>query len=202
MANEWLEKELEDYIVDNPLAFGTVALIYPRYEVSVLGRQVRCQHGIIDVLLWARNDTESYVLVVECKAKHEKGLAVEQVSRYRDAIVNAGIYAGTPPDAWPTRDGQYRGWAQYIELNVAPVIVAPSFDSKLVATYSGTLVTAHKVPDGFKFNRQEGECPGWQGELDSVLTPAIRRAQIDAKARYITEGFQDGMQAWFKYSAN
>ena len=151
MANDWLERELEDYIVANSREFCGAIFPIDMYEISLLGRQVRCQFGIIDVLFWVRNVRFSYVVVVECKAKHEKGLAVEQVSRYQSAIQGANIYDDTPSEAWPIFGTDYHGWARYIDLETLPVIVAPSFDNKLIPAFSGALITANKPSNGFSF---------------------------------------------------
>lgn len=202
MANEWLEKELEDYIVANPRELCAAAFRYFDQQVTVLGRQVRCQYGIIDVLMWLHSDTVSHVLVVECKAKHERGLAVEQVGRYQSAIEYAGIYSGLPNDAWPQYGTDYHGWAHHIEIHSCPIIVAPSFDDKLITTFHGSLVTAQKVDSGFVLEGVGGPYPDDQGQLNDVLAPVIKRAQIDAKAKHITESLQNGFPHIYRYGAN
>ncbi len=202
MANEWLEKELEDYIVAHPRELCAASFPYFKEQVSVLGRQVRCQYGIIDVLLWLYTDTTSIVLVVECKAKHEKGLVVEQVKRYQAAIECADIYRGLPDDAWSQYGTDYLGWAQHIEIQAHPIIVAPSFDAKFVATFQGTLVVAQKIIDRFEFEEVHGPYPDDQGELNDALAPVIRRAQIDAKAKYITQSLRDGFPSTYQYGVN
>jgi len=202
MMGDWLEKELEDYIVAHPRELCEQAIMYFKENVTVLGRQVRCQFGIIDVLLWVQSDVKSYVLVVECKAKHEKGLVVEQVSRYLKAVEYANIYSDLSGDAWPDFGTDEIGWAHLIELEAYPLIVAPSFDRKFIDTYQGMLATAEKVGDRFVFGRVNGDYPDCQGQLNDILEPVIKRAQNDAKARKITEGFRRGFPATYRYSAN
>lgn len=188
---DWLEKELEDYVVANPQEFEPLIFGSNTYTVSVLGRQVRCQYGIIDALLWARNEKFSFVLVVECKAKHEKGLAVEQVSRYIAAVEDADMYEGLPDDAFPNWKTGCRGWMQHITIKTLPVIVAPSFSDQLLATYTGILIAAEKVGDKFILNRKDGHIrPPKQEQLDAALFPVIQRAQADAKGRAISESFK------------
>jgi hypothetical protein len=185
--NEWLEKELEDYIAQNPLELERL-IFGGNYEISVLGRQVHCQSGIIDVLMWARNWRFSYVLVVECKAKHEKGLAVEQVARYVAAVEDASLYDNLPEDAIPNQTKGRAGWMQHIKLNTIPVIVAPSFDSTLTATYAGVLLSAIRTTDGFALGRKDNLLrQPTQDKLDAILAPVIRRAHADAKAQSIKD---------------
>lgn len=202
MANEWLERELEDYIVEHPYELCSKSFPYFKEQVSVLGRQVRCQYGIIDILLWMYSDTTSMVLVVECKAKHEKGLVVEQVKRYQAAIEYADTYRGLSDDAWPQYGTEYHGWAQHIEIQTHPIIVAPSFDTKFVSTFQGTLVAAQKINDGFEFQEVHGPYPSDQGQLNDALAPVIKRAQIDAKAKHITQSLRDGFPSIYRYGVN
>lgn len=202
MANEWLERELEDYIVEHPRELCASAFQYFNEQATVLGRQVRCQYGIIDVLIWLHSDTTSQVLVIECKAKHERGLAVEQVKRYQAAIEWADIYSGLPRDAWPEFGTSNHGWARYIEIYTHPVIVAPSFDEKLLATFHGTLVTAQKVGNSFDFRCVGDSYPDNQGQLNDALAPVIKRAQIDAKAKHITESLRNGFPSIYRYGSN
>lgn len=201
--NEWLEKELEDYVVAHPQELCAKAFQYFHHDVSVLGRQVRCQFGIIDVLLWMRDENASYVLIVECKAKHEKGLAVEQTTRYQQAVSYAGIYDDLPSDAWPTLDEDNDGWGQYIDIQTVPIIVAPSFDRKLAATYHGTLITAQKVGDKFIFDYASGNtCPSVQNELDAALAPVIYRARTSARAQHISRRLKNGLSVIPQYYDN
>ena len=194
MTNEWLEKELEDYIAADPVRFCEVMYPPGLFEISLLGRQVRCQFGIIDVLLWVRNVRFSYVVIVECKAKYEKGLAVEQVTRYQSAVETTDIYSNTPSDAWPIYGTDYHGWARYIELETVPVIVAPSFDEKLLPAFSGALITAQKTPAGFVLERVGGRpYPDQPDQLNLALAPAIRRAHIDAKSREMLDALRSGI---------
>lgn len=188
--NDWLEKELEDYIVANP--YDIEELIFGKhFDISVLGRQVRCQYGIIDVLMWAHNENFSYVLVVECKAKHEKGLAVEQVSRYRAAIDDARTYDNLPDDAFPDWRTGYIGWMHHVSIETIPVLIAPSFSDQLTATYTGVLIAAQQTDSGFALTRKDHNVrPPTQEQLDTVLAPVIRRAHADAKARFISESFK------------
>jgi hypothetical protein len=200
---EWLERELEDYIVAHPRELCATAFMYFTEDVSVLGRQVRCQYGIIDVLLWVHSETVSHVLVVECKAVHEKGLAVEQVTRYQSAIEFAGIYDNLPSDAFPEYGTNNHGWAHHIEIVTHPVLVAPSFDKKLVSTFHGSLVTAQKIDGGFSLASSGGRLyTDGQGQLNDALAPVIRRAQTDAKAKHITEALRNGFPSGYRYSAN
>lgn len=203
MANEWLEKELEDYIVANQREF--CGAIYPvdMFEISLLGRQVHCQFGIIDLLFWVRNVRFSYAVVVECKAKHEKGYAVEQVTRYESAIRGADIYDDTPSDAWPIFGTDYHGWARYIDIETLPVIVAPSFDEKLIPAFRGALVVAKHTGSGFAFERIGGApAPEGQDQLNQVLRPVIKRAHIDAKAHDLLESLKGGTPRLYPYSTN
>lgn len=187
----WLEKELEDYIVENPRALGKL-IFGIDIEISTLGRQVRCQYGIIDALIWGRNENFSTVVVVECKAKHEKGWAVEQVSRYIAAINDARIYDDLPDDAFPDWGNEYHGWMRHIEIRTIPAIVAPSFNPKLMATYTGILISAQQTDTGFAFTREDGNIrPPAQKQLDLALLPVILRARIDAKARSVSESFKN-----------
>ena len=186
---DWLEKVLEDHIAANPHELGGV-IFGSDYEISLLGRQVPCQYGIIDVLLWARNENFSYVLVVECKANHEKGLAVEQVSRYAAAVEDADMYDGLPEDAFPNQRQNRRGWMQHIEIRTIPIIVAPSFSNQLQTTYGGVLIEAKQTEGIFFFERKDGLVrPPTQRRLDAVLSPVIQRSHADAKAKSISKAF-------------
>jgi len=167
--NDWLEKRLEDYIVANPRTVSEQILDYDDdYEVSTLGRQVRCQYGIIDVLLWVHGPEHNLLLVVECKAKHERGLAIEQVERYIASV-------------------QSIARIQDVRLGAIPVIVAPSFDKRIVSTYDGILIAAQQIDNGFNLKRAFEWKPSSNDHLISVLGPVIQRAQRDAAAREIRD---------------
>jgi Holliday junction resolvase-like predicted endonuclease len=200
---EWLEKELEDYIVAHPAELNALIFRSAGYEFTYLGRQVRCQYGIIDALFWARNDYFSYVMVVECKAKHEKGSAVEQLTRYQKAISHADIYNDAPDDAWPINAPDGRGWAWRIELKTIPVLIAPTFSPHLETTFEGVLITAERTQAGFKLTRLVDRLNyDGQEHLNSALFPVIKRAQIDAKTKHIQDSLGQCTPLLYEYSAN
>lgn len=200
----WLEKSLEDYIVAHPDKLSEQIFQTPNdYEFSFLGRQVRCVYGIIDALFWARSEQFSYVVVVECKAKHERGLAVEQLTRYQGAISHARVYDNAPDDAWPIFAEDGRGWAWRIKLQTIPVIVAPSFSNHLLSTFEGVLITAEYKAGEFELTRLLDRLDTYgQEDLDDTLAPVIKRAQIDAKSEHIKDKLGRCAPSLYRYLAN
>jgi len=167
----WLEKELEDYIVANPESLRH-ALYYgtdPEEQIEVLGRQVRCDAGIIDILIWVHSPHHHFVWVVECKAVHETGRVVEQVQRYVDAVKHA--------------DYEYEYYDG--ELHVAPLIIAPSFGKQFAETYNHRLVAARKTTNGFELSVANDYRKNGNRQLLDALRPALERASLDAKVEEI-----------------
>jgi len=170
--NDWLEKRLEDYIVANPRTISEQILDDDDdYEISTLGRQVRCQYGIIDVLLWVHGPEHNLLLVVECKAKHERGLAIEQVERYIASVESIARI-------------------QDVRIGAIPVIVAPSFDKRLVSTYEGILIAAQQINNGFSLKRAFEWKRSSNDHLASVLEPVVQRAHRDAMAKDIRDAMR------------
>jgi hypothetical protein len=170
--NNWLEKELEDYIVANPDSLRHL-LYYgaddKEERIDVLGRQVRCDAGIIDILLWVHSPYHHFVWVVECKAVHETGRVVEQVQRYVDAVKHAEY-------EFEYFDG---------ELYVSPLIIAPSFSKQFAETYNHKLVKAQKTDYGFELSTANDYRKQGNSHLLDVLRPAIERSSLDAKTEEI-----------------
>jgi Holliday junction resolvase-like predicted endonuclease len=75
---DFTEKQLEDWLVDNWQQASKRALfpyLPPSYDIELIGRQVFCSVGIIDLLAF----TGRTFLVIELKAVTADEKAVEQV---------------------------------------------------------------------------------------------------------------------------
>ena len=133
------EKQLEDFVCEHPE--------YTFWEgVEIIGRQVRVEHGIIDVLAW-----DYRVLVVELKARKLKEEDIGQVLRYtydvKEAIQSAIM--GSLPDSlmynhtpwglafqeWWTRLHGYLD--EHPRNHIQPILIGTRIDDKTLAAARG-----------------------------------------------------------------
>ena len=144
------EKELEDYIWQDQSCLNDV-LYYPVASplcdaISKLGRQVRCETGIIDLVLQAH----TVVYVVELKATRAGTKEIGQLSRYADYVSRA-LFNICPRNS----NGEY---AKYLYMRDCiechKVLIAPDFDDIVIGCANDKchLVTVDKTNGGFSFS--------------------------------------------------
>lgn len=187
MANEWLERELEDFIVANPHTIGGLT-----HEVSVnnmdfvyLGRQIKCTVGIIDLLFHASRT----LFVVELKAVRATGKDLGQVLRYANYISDHlynFVHYGRP--------SQFNSMIhQFVHSNIVsitPVLVAPSFESMAASLTTVHTYQATKVADSFSIEAVWAHSPSFDdSELHQALAPFALLIQKETleKARFDAE---------------
>lgn len=115
MTRQWLEKELEDWIVGNFDSFAESAGIHP---ATLLGSQIPVAGGRLDVLGFSEHSSTVYV--IECKAVRAGERELGQVLRYKDAIdYTFDIYRHVSKETF------WNIW-KHFNWTVIPVLVAPS----------------------------------------------------------------------------
>ena len=162
---KFAERELEDYIWENPGSLGK--LLHPSgingHEFIKLGRQVKCRSGIIDLLFYSFTT----VYVVELKAVMADTFAMGQVNRYatqlHDEISIIRIR--------PTGDVSCSELYDFIkeDVSIETILVAPGFDDKVSSASSSTmhLVAADKTDSGFNLC-MDGICRRYTSNADLV----------------------------------
>lgn len=137
--NGWLEKELEDYAIAN--APELFRYITGEPYVNVLGRQVRCPFGIIDLLAYQGLN----LFIVEFKAVCADDKTAGQLFRYRQALSGLSLpddYTLEMMDACPL----------LMDIPISLVAVAPSFTNSAMRGID-VCITAKKNQNGFAFER-------------------------------------------------
>lgn len=197
MANEWRERELEDYVVADIGRFlGSLRVggDISAFEVGIIGRQVKCRYGVIDLLVYStRIDTPMpffTVSLLEFKSVQADKKTVEQVMRYMTAIEQIGIYDAVPDD-------DFFDYAHMVDSYIyfESMIVAPSFSeaikwypNRVLATYNGSGFD-FAFDKGIKGTRRDND------ELQTALMPIIKRATQSARQWHLTQRLQDGMNS-------
>lgn len=163
----WNEKQLEDYAVENwDQVFNCVD---PGRKSTVIGRQIPCRHGIIDLLAY-RGEA---LYIVEFKAVKADDTVAGQLQRYRRAV--EGLFY---PDAVTL------GMIAALEAGriTQTIVVAPSFTKR--AMYGVDFcIRAFPVIDiegkesaGFGFEPAHycGTTKNTDAQLQEALTPYFR----------------------------
>jgi len=167
MTRSWLEKELEDAIAHNPtILFGGSG-----ESIRLLGRQVRCRTGIID-LLFSQGAT---LLIVETKAVKATEKTIGQVARYREAIKEATDEA---LNTYATqRQKENLLWPGKIE-KPEPIclVVAPAFDQDAINALAtmGHAIVAEKVEDGLFNLFYHDRNYRFDRDSDATLIPLLK----------------------------
>jgi Holliday junction resolvase-like predicted endonuclease len=156
------EKHLEDYAVAH--IDDVFACVDKDMRVTIIGQQVPCRHGIIDLLAYYRGQ----LLVIEFKAVQADDKVAGQLERYKRAIQFL-----TVPD-FITLDIM-RSYPNLFDNMIATVAIAPSFttqalravDHCILSSRSGNEYTFEKAP----YTR---EPKGTNDKLKEVLRPFYR----------------------------
>jgi hypothetical protein len=156
--SEWKEKELEDYVVDH--LDDVFSLITENPHVTLLGRQVRCRYGIIDILAFQG----STLFVIELKAVKADDNTAGQLQRYRHAIDRVGLpehFTLELLDTFPI----------LCDFPISLVVIAPAFTDK--AVYGVDLCfKATKTDTGFAFAWEHG--PKGDKKASATLMSTLR----------------------------
>lgn len=140
---DFKERELENYIVANLKTFTAQASDFwplDDLDVTLLGRQVPCKYGIIDLLI----QVGAMLWVVELKAVRADQKCVGQLRRYERAIAELNPY-----EVLDTA-GEMEIYANSVEPITATVLVAPSFTPDAMCAVDWAIVT-EKRDDAFVF---------------------------------------------------
>lgn len=128
---EWLEKELEDWLMTDPVVILD-AIFGPGHERSkcrLIGRQVRCAVGVMDLLI-------SYgmmLYIVELKAVKATEEAVGQITRYRENLLDV-IVAGVLKQVTDEQCNRFAYVDGPSDQNVHCIVIAPSFTPQAILT--------------------------------------------------------------------
>lgn len=139
--NSFIEKDLEDFAEANIDALSLYMTLSDKAEVSMLGRQVPCAFGRIDMLAFYMHT----IFVIEFKAVKAGEKELGQVMRYCSCVER------TINPAEHMSFETYNAVFDYLIYDVRPIIVAPSFSESLLAS-NCTLITAAQSCDGFEFS--------------------------------------------------
>lgn len=170
---DFTEKQLEDWLVTNWRAEHNRALFphLPKQarDVELIGRQVHCQYGIIDLLAFVGRT----FLVVELKAEQADERVVEQVTRYQRAIEDAALTA-----EFDVSLGMGLGYPSGQATVTAPVVIAPSFTKKALRTLNviGSPVIASFDGHSFSFSSPDVQLKQSTTRLQDTLRPYVASA--------------------------
>lgn len=142
MGNAFLEKELEDYVATDPGMLVECAQGSRNGGYKLLGTQIPCVTGVIDMLFCRRNG----LYLVEFKAECATEKTIGQVIRYREVIQHLNLF-----DYIPTDEEWLKVYPLLPEVPVGCFIVAPSFskDCLKALRYIGYGIVADKNDSGY-----------------------------------------------------
>lgn len=167
------EKLLEDYLEQHPevladMFFGFQAT---HIEFKCIGRQVKCEGGIIDLMYSATHHNElgtnpSTIVILELKGVPAKRQDREQVDRYVSSVVDA-IYQGTDISNGMSRLNVV---ADYADQWVHGYIVAPG---------GNTDIDVQLVGNTFEFRWAKRKKPSFDNERLVELVKPVADSNID-----------------------
>lgn len=161
--NDWNEAELEQYIVDHvPEFVGSTGL-----TVRLLGRQIPCYYGIIDLLI----QVGVSVWLVELKAVPANQKAVGQLQRYQKSILEVSPYQDLTPQ-------EFDLYGPRIDTTVHTVLVAPSITDDAVMGVDFAFI-ATKNGDEFEFT---STYIPYQRGANAILETVMRPYFVDVLA--------------------
>lgn len=162
MRADWLEMTLENYVKNDISVLAMPLLLHPQRELNLIGTQIKCMYGRIDMLAWSDN----YLFVIEFKAVNAGEKELGQVVRYSNLIESVvNVYQHLDGSAFRVVTDPF--------YQVIPVLIAPSFDKKLSS--SNCLLVEANSDNGhtFEFERYYGDLDDdditGNNELRSVL---------------------------------
>ena len=131
MGTQWSERQLEDWLVNDPTMILDAALGrgHDRSKVRLLGRQVRCRTGIMDLLI----SHDATLFIVELKAVKATEETIGQVTRYRENILHT-IGSGIIKYATDDQCERFAYTDGPDSKDVMCIIIAPSFTPQAVNT--------------------------------------------------------------------
>lgn len=204
MGNEWLERELEEFVAaDLYRFFGGMrsGSNIKDWELGIVGRQLRCRFGIIDLLVYSVHRDIPIpvytITIVEFKAVQAEKKVVEQVMRYKAALDEIDIYEAVPSES-------FYDYAHMIDsyFFVETMIVAPSFSD--ATKWYPNRVIANRNENGFDFSFDEG-AKGTRHdnrELQTALRPLIVRATESARQWHLSQQLQRGLDSTSTHTEN
>jgi hypothetical protein len=158
MTNGWLEKELETYAVTH---MGELFQpIIGDLPVKILGCQVRCMFGIIDLLAYQGVN----LFIVEFKAVTADEKTTGQLHRYKQAICNLSL-----PDGY-TRE-MMDACPMLLDFPISLVAVAPAFTDSAMRGID-VCISARKQVDRFTFER--AKWPGYDRDSADSINELLR----------------------------
>ena len=128
-----LEKDLEDWIYENPREFITGYFEFDRW----IGRQVVLGNGIADLIAQIKCNTGLGLAVIELKRGSIDDLAIAQVLRYTDDVTDTMMMSSVCDSA---------------ELRVFPVVCGSDIDDKAIATARAANVVTRIYESMFSFS--------------------------------------------------
>lgn len=187
MANEWAERELEDFIVANPHAIGQHLHMVDtnKAELVYLGRQIKCTVGIIDLLFHA----SWTIYVVELKAVRATAKELGQVLRYANYIqenLYDFVYVG-PPSHF---NALIHKFVYSNIITVVPVLIATDYDAMAASLIHVLTLKATKITGGFSIDGVWAHNPSFDDEqLHRALAPYAKFIQQEVldKAKFDAE---------------
>lgn len=198
--HEWKEKDLEDYIHENPKELFEV--IFPfgtgDSEIGLLGRQVECAHGIIDLMYYVTLPAACFptvhVYILELKAVPANRKTIEQVLRYRQALKNVNFYMLMGMEEVEDLPDDI-----YDFVHFEPVIVAPSFGND--TDWFGDRILTEMVDGNFRFQRQKYNLKKFDTQQTiNALQPAVDIAVQSMRKRKVSETIRRGWQSMTSYA--
>jgi hypothetical protein len=150
------ERELEDYAVAHIDEVFACLYSPPKHPVTILGRQVPCRHGIIDLLAYLGR----VLFVIEFKAVKADDKVAGQLERYKRAIAATSFSDAITVEMALT----------IVNNEIAEtVVVAPSFTKEALRAVDICIISKR---DGDKYTF---ELAGYNSsrELDTVLAKAL-----------------------------
>lgn len=167
------EKLLEDYLEQHPevLANMYLQLGADSLEVECIGRQVKCEGGIIDLMFSVTHHNEfstnpRTIVILELKGVPAKRQDREQVDRYVSTVVDA-IYQATDVSNGLSR------------LNVVADYASQWVQGYIVAPGGNTDIDVQLVGNTFEFRWAKHKKPSFDNEKLAMLVKPIADDNID-----------------------
>ena len=169
--NSWRESELEDYLASNSEGLRQAMFAHSAYrddkKLEYLGRQIRCNAGIIDLLFhsWLT------LYVVELKAVKATSKDLGQVLRYSQYVSdNLHSLVSLP---YPTRlNGAIYRFIDESCVQVESVIIAPSFDASATTMLGVKTLLATQTANEFEIKVHGDYTPSFDDQgLHRALAP-------------------------------
>ena len=184
---KWSEKELEDYICENPQCLhDAMSEIFGGAcdPIQIVGRQVPSAYGIMDLLV----HVDGRLVIVELKATRAGDGAVGQLARYRENIINVCDKFSLMHADFQRYDPPF-----FPEISncISYCLIAPAFDKNALRALGhwGRGLIVEKVNEHFVFSLDRRDLYGQvefaNSELMSLLEDYMQFA-VDRERRIHT----------------